>query len=88
MICVLVQAGEGETQAIIVGKSEVELIESVIQYYQIEIEFAEKQDNKDFAKLELAALLQMLAVHINWEPGRYVLPCVSPHWEEWTLLIA
>ncbi len=87
MIYILVEAGEGDTQAICFGSTEKNLIENLVELF--DPNSYTSSEGKEFKVSECAALLQMLAAHKDWKPGRYILsPSVPPIWEEWTLFIA
>jgi len=89
MIYVLVQAGEGDTETILVGYTREDLFIKLEREKQEEIDNCNGQIAKDFAQSELDALQMMLNNSLNkdWRPGRYVLDNIDPIWQEWTLYI-
>lgn len=90
MVYVLVKAGEGDTESIIVANSKTDLLKKIDCEFQIEIDYYTTVFNptsKDFAQSELDALRQMVKNHDEWKPGEYILDCIEPIWQEWTLHI-
>jgi hypothetical protein len=77
MIYILIQAGEGKTEAVLVSRSKEELLK------EIEQEIQEDIDNRP----EMDALGRMIENHIDWVPGRYILENIEPIWQDWTLII-
>lgn len=86
-VCILIQAGEGETQAVFVGKDKKGLIQVVLLNMEEDSRTFSSEKAKTFSGARYAALVQMLSNHDDWSVGRYVLQGVAPEWEEWTLVI-
>lgn len=93
MIFVLIEADEGDTDAIIVAQSRTSLLAMVAEMYNKEIaDYTDKQhpftqSNTFFTGQERDALFGMLDQHKEWMPGRYILKSIEPHWQQWTLFV-
>jgi len=86
-VCILIQAGEGDTQEVFVGKSREDLIDSIHIFYEEEIKSDTCVDDVEFHESCDKSLCEMLTKHEDWESGRYILENIEPQWEQWTLVI-
>lgn len=93
MICVLIQAGEGNTQLVFVGDSKESLIKDINAHYD---HWVETEDNKEYLAANLKYYMEerddflaMVGNHVQWTAGRYdlELPEYNSVWEECTLII-
>lgn len=89
IVCILILAGEGDTQEVFVGRSGEELIASVCTYYGEEVKQWNDDDqlNRAYSELLMASLCEMLTVHKDWAIGRHTVQNITPWWEEWTLVV-
>ena len=89
-VFVLINAGEGSTEAVFVmhGTKE-DLINQVQKKYSNDIEkMSYGESNKKFAVECSGALIAMLYKHENWENGKHTVLPIEPHWGDWSLIIA
>ena len=80
---VLVQAGEGDIQHIIVSHSKDGLLAEIDKISSEEIHDDERR--KQYYQKEWDKLRKMVKQHAEWEPGEYILGGTT--YEEWTLVI-
>jgi len=93
MVYVLIEAGEGDIETVVVGYSKDDL-KAALDLEHEEYVHIKTSDwptftkiNQDYALHELNTVKAMLENHDNWNPGRYILKNIDPIWQEWTLFI-
>ena len=87
MVYVLIEAGEGDIETVVIGYSKDDLIASLDLEHEESDWPKYSKTNQDYALHELVAIKAMLENHDNWNPGRYILKNIEPIWQEWTLVI-
>lgn len=85
--CILIEAGEGNTEAVIVADSKERLIETIQDCFNKQINEHSHENDKKFISKEKNSLIEMIQRHKEWNNGLYHLKNIKPQWQEWILVI-